>query len=369
MMKKISYSVSVILFAAVLCVSVASSAMACTGFFSKTQDGSVVYARTMEFGMDLQSEVVAVAKGHKYTGTTPDGKGGAEWGAKYNFIGMNFFGTDMVADGMNDAGLQGGLFYFAHQAKYADQSPENAGKAIAPEEFVTWALSTCKDVAELEAHYKDVVLVNTVNKFMKNIPPLHYLFVDKNGDSLVLEFLADGIKVQRNPAGVFTNNPEFSWHLTNLRNYIGLSNENHGAVKVNDYELAPFGQGTGMVGLPGDSTSSSRFVRAFFTLAGVKPFATADEGLDKLMRIIKDFYITKGSVVENDSGKKTDEFTEYEVFKDLNSFVMYLDTYDNLNIRKIDGRKIDFSKAEVQVIKLQKYGKVADITGDISALK
>ncbi len=368
-MKKLSSLVSAAVFAVVLIVATVSSAKACTGFFSTTQDGSVVYARTMEFGMDLQSEVVAVAKGHKYVGTTPDGKGGAEWVAKYNFMGMNFFGTDLVADGMNDAGLQGGLFYFANQAKYVDQSPENAGKALAPEEFVSWALSTCKDIADLEAHYKNVVLVNTVNKFMKDIPPLHYLFVDKNGDSLVLEFLADGIKAQRNPADVFTNNPEFSWHLTNLRNYIGLSNENHGAVKVNGYELAPFGQGTGMVGLPGDTTSPSRFVRAFFTLAGVKPFANADEGLDKLMRIIKDFYITKGSVIAVDSGEKVAEYTEYEVFKDLKTFVMYLDTYDNMNIRKIDGRKIDFSKAEVQVIKLQKYGKFADITESVSTLK
>ena len=210
-----------------------SSAQACTGLFSRAEDGSVIYGRTMEFSMDLKSGVLAVAKGHHYTGSTPTGSGGVEWTAKYNILGMNFFGTDLVADGMNEEGLQGGCFYFAQEAKYRDFSAMNAGKALAPEEYVTWILSNCKSVKEVAAHYNDVLVVNTMNKIMKVVVPLHFLFVDSSGDSLIVEFSRRGVTVRDNPVGVFTNNPAFDWHLTNLSNYIGLSTQNILPKKIN----------------------------------------------------------------------------------------------------------------------------------------
>lgn len=339
-----------------------SSLHACTGIFSKAEDGAVIYARTMEFGLELNSKILAVAKGHKYTGSTPTGKGGAEWEAKYNFLGMNFFNNDFVVDGVNEEGLQAGGFYFAGQCKYQDFSEDNKGRAIAPEEFMTWALSNFKSVKEVEAHYKDVVLVNTVNKNMNIVAPMHYLFVDKSGDSLVIEFLDSGVAVQKNPVGVFTNNPEFSWHLTNLRTYVGLSPENVKSKNINGFEVVPFGQGTGMKGLPGDITSPSRFIRGVYKLASVTPFKNAEDGLNKVIRAMKYFYISKGNVVEVENGNKICEYTQYEVYKDLNDFVMYVDFYDNVNIKKVDGEKIDFSKAEVQVINSDEKQLFQDIT-------
>ena len=335
---------------------------ACTGLFSKAEDGSVVYARTMEFGLDLNSKVLAVAKGHKYIGSTPTGKDGAEWESKYNILGMNFFNSDFVADGINEEGLQAGGFYFAGQCKYQDFSKDCKGRAIAPEEFMTWALSNFKSVKEVEAHYKDIVLVNTVNKNINTVFPIHYLFVDKSGDSLVIEFLESGIAVQKNPVGVFTNNPEFSWHLTNLRTYVGLSPENVKSKNINGYDVVPFGQGTGMKGLPGDITSPSRFIRGVYKLASVTPFKDAEDGLNKVIRAIKYFYISKGNVVEAEKGNRILEYTQYELYKNLNDFVMYVDFYDNVNIKKVDGNKIDFSKAEVQFINFDEGQLFEDIT-------
>ena len=339
-----------------------SSLHACTGIFSKAEDGAVIYARTMEFGLELNSKILAVAKGHKYTGSTPTGKGGAKWEAKYNFLGMNFFNNDFVVDGVNEEGLQAGGFYFAGQCNYQDFSEENKGRAIAPEEYLTWALSNFKNVKEVEAHYNDVVIVNTVNKDMNIVAPMHYLFVDKSGDSLVIEFLESGVVVQKNPVGVFTNNPEFSWHLTNLRTYVGLSPENVKSKNINGFEVVPFGQGTGMKGLPGDITSPSRFIRGVYKLASVTPFKNAEDGLNKVIRAMKYFYISKGNVVEVENGNKICEYTQYEVYKDLNDFVMYVDFYDNVNIKKVDGKKIDFSKAEVQVINFEEKQSFQDIT-------
>lgn len=340
-----------------------ASLQACTGLFSQARDGSVLYARTMEFSMDLHAGAVAIAKGHSYTGTTPSGTAGARWQAKYDILGMNFFGTDLVADGLNAAGLQGGCFYFAHQAKYQEFTPENFGRALAPEEYVTWVLGTCSTVQEVREHYADVAVVNTVNKDMQIVAPLHYLFVDKSGDSLVIEFTAAGAALYRDPVGVFTNNPEFGWHLTNLRNYAGLTPDNVRLRNINGMELRPFGQGTGMFGMPGDTTSPSRFVRGVFKLLTVTPFTDAQDGLNKLIRIVKNFYITKGNVAEDNDGRKTYEYTLYEVYKNLGEFVMYVDTYADVNIRKIDGRRIDFSRAEVQVIDFPDIQSFEDITG------
>ena len=357
---------TVFMFVGVLLL-MSSPLQACTGLFAKAEDGTVIYGRTMEFSMDLESCVVAVAKGHRYTGSTPTGSEGMFWESKYNVLGVNFFGTDFVADGMNEKGLQGGCFYFAQEAKYQDFSPENSGKALAPEEYVSWVLGNFKSVKEVAEHYQDAIIVNTVNKELKVVVPLHFLFVDRSGDSLVVEFSGKGASVMRNPVGVFTNNPGFDWHLKNLSNYVGLSTHNIQPKKINGMELKPFGQGTGMIGLPGDTTSPSRFVRGAFKLLSVTPFANAEDGLNKMFRVIKNFYITKGNVVGESKGEKVYEYTLWEVYKNLNDFVMYVDIYDDVNIKKVDGRKINFSHSEVQVFDLSKKQRFKDVTGKMRA--
>ena len=345
---------------------ISQEVVACTGMFAQAEDGSVVYARTLEFAADMDSKVIAIPQSYKYTGATPTGVGGAEWEVKYNIIGMNFFNNDLVTDGMNDQGLEGGDFYFPGYAKFADYSAEHAGKAIAPEQFVVWVLSNFKNIKEIEAHYKDVVLVNTVNKNFGKVLPLHFLFVDKSGDSLVIEYSAKGVSTFKNPVGAFTNDPTFDWHLTNLSAFIKLRPQDVQARKLGDFELRPFGDGSGMVGLPGDATPPSRFVRVAYTLDAVKPFATAAEGIKKLMRLLKDFYLVDGVVrCGTDDGKIENDHTEYEVYKNLNEFAFYVDVYSDINIKKVDGSKIDFRKGKLQIIDLGKDEKFEDITGQI----
>ncbi len=363
-MKRFIWALAVLLL--FTCTLITPEVEACTGMFAQAEDGSVVYARTLEFAAEMDSKVIAIPKGYKYTGVTPAGEGGAEWEVKYNIIGMNFFNNDLLTDGLNDQGLQGGDFYFPGYAKFEDYSPKYAGKAIAPEQFVAWVLSNFKNVKEIEEHFRDVVLVNTVNKDLKIVLPLHFLFVDKNGDSLVIEYSDKGVATYKNPVGAFTNSPSFDWHLTNLCTYVKLTPEDIQGRKLGALELNSFGDGSGMVGLPGDATPPSRFIRVAYTLDAVKPFATGAEGMNKLMRLLKDFYLVEGMVrCSMDDGKVRSDHTEYEVYKNLNEFAFYVDVYSDINLKKVDGSKIDFSKGVLQIIDLGKGEEFEDITGQI----
>jgi choloylglycine hydrolase len=106
--------------AAILAIFVltASNGPACTGITIKPKDGSIIFARTLEFGMDLQSNILVVPRGKEYNGTAPGDKPGLRWKTKYGIIGTNAFDMPVIVDGLNEKGLSVGLFYFPGFAKY-----------------------------------------------------------------------------------------------------------------------------------------------------------------------------------------------------------------------------------------------------------
>src|SRR5205085_3471779 len=111
------------------------AADACTGIRLTAADGSVVHARTLEFGIDLHSDVVMVPRGYARTATTPDGKEGLTWKAKYASVGANAVGLPVIVDGLNEKGLAVGLFYFPTSAGYMPYTAADAGKTVAPWEL------------------------------------------------------------------------------------------------------------------------------------------------------------------------------------------------------------------------------------------
>ena len=95
-----------------------SPAAACTGIRLKAEDGAVIYARTLEFGMDLRSNVIVIPRGKEFSGTAPDNRPGLPWVTKYASAGANAFDLPVLVDGVNEAGLAVGIFYFPGYAKY-----------------------------------------------------------------------------------------------------------------------------------------------------------------------------------------------------------------------------------------------------------
>jgi choloylglycine hydrolase len=312
---------------------------ACTGIRLIAKDGSVVVARTMEFGTDLESKVGVFPAGTPVVGTLPNNATGLTFKTKYGIVGANGFGLPIVVDGLNDRGLYVGEFFFPGWAGYAAVTPENASRAIAGYQYSMWLLGNFATVAEVKANYNRVVLVPTVIPAMGMSPPVHFRIVDKTGASVVIEPIGGKLVMSDDPFGILTNAPSFDWHMTNLSNYVGLSAVNRPALNVQGQTINGFGQGSGFYGLPGDFTPPSRFVRAVaFQSAAVTP-ATAPDAVRQVFHILNNFDIPVGASREVVNGKTIDEWTLWTSAEDLTNLKFYFRTYEDQSLRGVDVRK------------------------------
>lgn len=328
----------VMLGVAILCLS--QPASACTGIRLIAIDGTVVAARTMELGLDLNSQVIVVPAGTRLTGTLPNDATGIRYTTKYGFVGANAFGQPVSVDGMNDQGLYVGEFFFTPEAHYSEVTPQNASRAMAGYEYSDWLLGNFATVAEVKAAYNHVILAATLRPEMGGMaPPLHFRVMDRTGATVVIEPLPGGLRIYDDPLGVITNTPTFDWHMTNLGNYVGLTPYLRPSVNIGGYTVNGLGQGSGFFGLPGDVSSPSRFVRAVaYQQTAVQPDSSADAVL-QIFHILNNFDIPIGSVRQIIHGKQFDEFTSWTSANDLKNLLFYFRTYRDQTLRRVDVRK------------------------------
>src|SRR3984957_2603690 len=201
---------AILVFVAVATVG-PSTAPACTGITIKPKDGSIIFARTLEFGMDLKSNILVVPRGKEFVGTAAGDKAGLRWKTKYGIVGTYSFDLPVIVDGLNEKGLHVGLFYFPGFAKYQELKAEDLDKALAPWELGLYLLCTCSDVKEAAAAAKNVRVGAVVQKDMGFVPPVHFIVTDATGSSVVLEYVGGELKIHANPFGVMTNAPTFDW--------------------------------------------------------------------------------------------------------------------------------------------------------------
>ena len=247
----------------VSCLFLAAPALACTNIRLIAQDGSVIHARTMEFAIDIHSKILIVPRGYPRVGLTPTGQNGMKWTAKYASIGMNGVGEPYLFDGVNEKGLSAALLYFPAYAGYMPYTAADAGETLAPWQLGSYILENFATVAEVKANIGKVVVPAVVFAGWGFSPGVHYEIDDQSGHSIVIEYVGGKLVVYDNPLGVLTNAPSFDWQMTNLHNYVNFSMTNVPPIKLSGgVTLSPFGQGSGMLGIPGDFTPPSRFVRA-----------------------------------------------------------------------------------------------------------
>jgi choloylglycine hydrolase len=324
-------------FALAFLLALTTAAQACTTLLLKAKDGSVVSGRTMEFAFDMKSEVIVVPAGTTMKGTLPNGAMGISYTTKYGMMGANALGFNVIVDGINDHGLFVSDLYFPGYAGYAEVTPENAARAMASYEFGNWLLGNFATVDEIRAHIQDVVLVSTAVDVLGGPPPLHFIIRDRSGKSLVIEPVDGKLQVFNDPVGVLTNSPGFDWHMTNLRNYITLMDENVAPLHLsNNVTLRPFGQGSGMFGLPGDSTPPARFVRAVaFSQTALQP-STAAEAVLQVFHIMNNFDIPLGLARDKSGNTLHVDYTVWTSVADLQNDRWYFRTYDDQAIRMVD---------------------------------
>lgn len=347
----------------VLVLLTAAQGMACTGLFAKAEDGGVVYARSMEFTIPLQSNLLLLPRGASYTVALPDGAKGATWKSTYGIVGMNAFGVQSYIDAMNEKGLQMGLYWFAGYADYADYDPKKAATTITPWESINFVLGQCASVKEARELLQKISLVAFFSKELGSAPTAHFLLVDASGDSIVVEPVGKKLVIHDNPVGVFTNNPTFDWHLVNLNNYANLRPNQVASTTLGARKISPLGMGAGMRGLPGDITPPSRFVRAAYYLNSLYPLKTTDDALTSLMRLHQTFFITKGMARESVDNSGPLEVTQWEAYMDLKNLKLYYRNYDNLTVRMVDAAKLDYSPGPARTLPIDQPQKIEDMTG------
>lgn len=234
---------------------------------------------------------------------------------KYPIMGMATVINDypLYFEGMNDHGLAMAGLNFPGNAVYypLDKSKKN----LAPYELIPYFIGNFCSVSEVKAE------LNTVNildrPFSEDLPlsPLHWMISDKN-ESIVLESTENGLKIYPNFHHVLTNNPTFDIQSFNMRNFSHLST--HG--REGDYSL-----GMGAMGLPGDLSSMSRFVRAAFHTRN----SPAGLGANQLFHLLYSVAMPRGSVITPEG---TEEYTQYTCCCDLENNRYYYTEYDNLNV-------------------------------------
>jgi choloylglycine hydrolase len=343
-------SASTIGICAMLLSSAVHPAQACTGIRLTAQDGTVVPARTLEFGIDIHSDVLVVPRGYARTGTTPDGKEGLTWKTKDASVGPNGVGLPFLFDGLNEKGLAAGTFYFPTSAGYMSYKAADAGKTMAIWEVGSWLLENFASVEEVKANIGKIVVPTVVFAGWGFAPEAHLVVHDASGKSIVIEYVGGKLNVYDNPLGVITNSPAFDWQMTNLRNYVNFSMTNVPPVKLGSVTLEPFGQGSGMLGLPGDFTPPSRFVRAVAFSHSVLPSKTGHDAILEAFHVLNQFDIPKGAAREHEKdahGNVLADYTLWTSASDLKTKRYYFRTYDNSQIRMLDLMKMDLDAKDI----------------------
>ena len=168
--------------------------------------------------------------------------------------------------------------------------------------------------------------------------------------------------VHPNPLGVLTNSPSFDWHRENLRNFLNLSPYNVTEKTVAGKKIVPFGQGSGMVGLPGDFTPPSRFVRAALFTAAATPVDHAKNAVWQAFHILNNFDIPKGVAREKSDSSYSSDFTQLTCVRDPNALKYYFKSYDDQTVKVIDLKKFDFDAKEPKQLAVTGEGEFIDVT-------
>jgi choloylglycine hydrolase len=331
----------------------AHSAHACTSFLLRTSDGGAVYGRTMEFGFRLTSDAIVVPRQLGFAAAGPGGKPGLVWKSIYAAVGLNAFGLPVLTDGMNEKGLAGGILYFPGYAGYADPAKTDPAKALAPWDFLIWALTSFATVAEVKVALAGVAIIDIAQPNLGITPPFHYTLHDASGASIVVEPVDGTLKVYDNPLGVMTNAPTFDWHLTNLKNYVKISPVNAASITIEGQAISSFGQGSGLLGIPGDPTPPSRFIRALGYTISAKKLPSGEQSVRLAEHILNDFDIPMGFIQSGKDEQSAIEYTQWSSIAELTTKRYYVKTYEDQVLRGIDLMSFDLDAKMIASVTLK----------------
>lgn len=326
---------------------------ACTGITLTAKDSTRIVARTIEWGgSELNSQYVVVPRGYVQHSYVPGyAQDGMKMVAQYGYVGLSVEQKEFVVEGLNEAGLSAGLFYFPGYGQYEAYDERQKAQSVTDLQLVSWILGSCATVEQV----KEVVAKAHVIAIDPRASTVHWRFADTSGRQIVLEIVGGKPCFYENKLGVLTNSPGFEWQMTNLNNYVNLYAGTAEAKKLGNVQVASFGAGSGSLGIPGDVTPPSRFVRAAFYQATAPLQAKAEDAVRQGFQILNNFDIPLG--VEFADGKIPVDIpsaTQWTTVTDITNRVVYYRTMYNSAIRRIDLSTIDFTRVGYRAVPLDR---------------
>lgn len=300
----------------------------CTSITFKTKD--FYFGRTLDLEYSFSQEVVITPKNYPI-----DLKFTEKLTNHYAIIGTAYVphGFPLYYEAVNEKGLCMAGLNFAGNAKY--NKILKTEKNIAQFELIPYILGKCANVEQAVKELNKINLTDT--SYSKDLPvaDLHWILADKN-NCVTAEFVAQGLKIYNNSVGVLTNNPPFDLQTFNLNNYINLTcmqPKNRFSDKI---DLIAYTKGLGAVGLPGDLSSQSRFVRAAFNKLNSECGKTEEESVNQFFHILNSVEQARGANVID---KNKFEITVYTCCCNADKGIYYYTTYQNHRINSVDMRK------------------------------
>ena len=300
----------------------------CTAATYKTKD--FYFGRTLDYEFSYGDEVVVMPRNYPLRF-----RSAAASGTQYAMIGMAYVaGNDpLFYDGINEKGLGMAGLNFVGNAHYNKRTEGRDN--IAQFEFIPWILSQCASVKEARELISRINLLDEPYSGQLPVAQLHWVIADRD-EAITVESMRDGLKVHDNPLGVMTNNPPFDQQMFALNNYMNLSPKQ--PQNCWNIPLTAYSRGMGALGLPGDLSSQSRFVRVAYTKAHSVSGDSEAESVSQFFHILGSVDQQRGCC---DVGEEEYEITLYTSCCNADKGIYYYTTYDNHQITAVDMHRED----------------------------
>lgn len=336
----------------------------CTNLAIPATSAQRVSARTLDLDQTFTTEVVLVPR-HETFPRASHLHRPLEWTTEYGFIGMLVANLDPVCtyftDGLNERGLSAAALWLAG-SEYpppGHASPEK--RAVYNTDFPGWILGTCATVDDVKKAVRRVTVIDIRNAVPGLRIPLHFIFSDATGAHVVVEFMGGEMQVYDNADGVLTNQPPYDWQLTNLATHVNLGLANRAAER--------WGQpmnGSGLLGMPGDATPQSRFVRASMLVQSMYAPVDARQAVGLAMQLISTCIVPYNTIVPSSSPagspKALGDRTQWVVARDHMNGAYYFATPFNTTLHRIDLTAINFATAQSGTMKVVQPAWYRDVT-------
>lgn len=295
----------------------------CTAATYKTKD--FYFGRTLDYEFSYGDEVVVMPRNYPL-----QFRKAGSINNHFAIIGMAFVaGNDpLFYDGINEKGLGMAGLNFVGNACY--HKPAEDCDNVAQFEFIPWILSQCASVSEARQMLSGINILDEPYSEQLPVAQLHWIIADRN-EAITVESMSDGLKIYDNPVGVMTNNPPFDQQMFALNNYMSLSPKQ--PENCWNIPLAAYSRGMGALGLPGDLSSQSRFVRVAYTKMNSLSGESEMESVSQFFHILGSVDQQRGCC-EVDEGKY--EITLYTSCCNADKGIYYYTTYNNHQITAVD---------------------------------